>query len=84
MATMAKVLRRLILALAALALALLLSFPLTFLLLPFWRWLESAHGIEAVGHSGPADWCFWLIFALLAVPAAVLAAAAPARQRAPP
>jgi hypothetical protein len=39
----------------------------TLLLLPLWRWLEARHGIEAVGHSGPAAWCygasflFWLV-----------------------
>jgi ABC-type antimicrobial peptide transport system permease subunit len=28
------------------------------LLFPFWRWLEESTGIESVGHSGPAEWCF--------------------------
>ena len=30
----------------------------TFALLPLWRWLEAAHGVESVGHSGPAEWCY--------------------------
>jgi hypothetical protein len=34
----------------------------TFLLTPFWRWLESAAHIESIGHSGPADWCFVTIY----------------------
>lgn len=31
---------------------------LTFLATPLWRWLEHVTGIESVGHSGPAEWCF--------------------------
>lgn len=53
----------------------LLSAPLsllaTLLLLPLWLWLESAGGIEAVGHSGPAAWCYLLVFAILAGAATV-------------
>ena len=30
----------------------------TFLLTPLWRWFEATTGIESIGHSGPADWCF--------------------------
>jgi hypothetical protein len=56
---------------------LLLSVPagiiLTIALIPFWRWLEETTGIESVGHSGPAEWCFLagmgvcaLVFASLA------------------
>ena len=44
------------------ALILLASLPLgivlALVLLPLWRWLEQATGIEAVGHSGPAEWCY--------------------------
>jgi len=47
----------------------LASFPvaliLTIILLPFWRWLEAATEIEAVGHSGPATWCYLAIYAIL-------------------
>ena len=46
----------------------LLGVPLTFFvtiaLLPLWSAIERRYGIESVGHSGPADWCFWLVFAL--------------------
>jgi hypothetical protein len=35
----------------------------TLLLLPVWRWIEAQWGIETVGHSGPADWCFALVYA---------------------
>jgi hypothetical protein len=30
----------------------------TLMLLPLWRWLEAATGIESIGHSGPAAWCY--------------------------
>jgi hypothetical protein len=58
-------------ALTAIALALLfaaaalpLSAIMTLALLPLWRVIEERYGIESVGHSGPADWCFILIYAL--------------------
>jgi hypothetical protein len=40
----------------------------TFLLTPFWRWLEATTAIESIGHSGPSDWCFVAVysFALIA------------------
>ena len=41
---------------------LIVGFPLaavtTLALLPFWSWVEARFGVEAVGHSGPADWCY--------------------------
>ena len=41
---------------------LVISIPLTFIvnlvLNPFWLWFEDNFGIEASGHSGPADWTF--------------------------
>jgi hypothetical protein len=43
-----------------------ISFPvafwLTILLLPLWGWIEDSYGIESLGHSGPADWCFSVVF----------------------
>ena len=39
-------------------LALPLALILTFVLLPFWNWFEAVSGIESLGHSGPANWCF--------------------------
>jgi hypothetical protein len=41
------------------------SFIITFVLAPFWNWFESVTGIESIGHSGPANWCFILIFVVL-------------------
>ena len=40
----------------------------TFLMSPFWNWLETETGIESMGHSGPADWCFLVIYLLLLLP----------------
>lgn len=39
-----------------------LSILLTILLAPLWRWLEGATGIESIGHSGPALWCYGAVF----------------------
>jgi hypothetical protein len=41
------------------------SVVITFLLMPFWSWLEKNTGIEAVGHSGPSEWCFVAVFAII-------------------
>jgi hypothetical protein len=41
------------------------SVVVTFLLVPVWRRLEATTGVESLGHSGPSDWCFWLVYALL-------------------
>jgi hypothetical protein len=41
-----------------------LTFIVTFLLMPLWNWVESDLGIGAVGHSGPADWCFLTVFSV--------------------
>ena len=60
-------LRKLLGLVAALIALALLSFVLTVLLFPFWSWLESSFGIESIGHSGPAEWCFWLVFGIAAV-----------------
>lgn len=43
---------------AIIALSLPAAAVLTFLLMPLWSWIEARFGIESVGHSGPADWCF--------------------------
>ena len=39
-----------------------LSVLITIVLAPLWRWLEAATGVEAIGHSGPAAWCYALVF----------------------
>lgn len=34
------------------------SMALTISALPFWSWVEATAGIESLGHSGPASWCY--------------------------
>jgi TRAP-type C4-dicarboxylate transport system permease small subunit len=46
-----------------------LSVLFTLLLLPFWSWLETTTGIESVGHSGPAAWCYAAVFLIMVVSA---------------
>jgi len=36
----------------------------TFALVPLWSIIERRYGIESIGHSGPSDWCFWVVFGL--------------------
>lgn len=45
------------------ALSLPVSFYLTMVLMPLWSEIERRWGIESVGHSGPATWCFLTVFA---------------------
>ena len=43
------------------------SIVATLLLLPLWRWIEASSGLESIGHSGPAEWCYLAVFALAAL-----------------
>ena len=54
-------------ALTVLLVSVPMSVLLTLLLMPLWRWLEERFGIESVGHSGPAEWCFGVTFIACAV-----------------
>jgi len=57
---------RAIIAIAALlALGMPLAFILTLLLYPFWNWFEAVTGVEAMGHSGPAGWCYFAIYSAM-------------------
>ena len=70
---MKKTMRTMLLSVIALVVTAPLSIIVTVVLFPFWSWLESSSGIESVGHSGPAGWCYLSIFvALLTVLAATL------------
>lgn len=42
------------------------SLVVTLMLIPFWRWLESHTGLESIGHSGPAEWCYLSVFIFVA------------------
>ena len=52
---------------AVLLIAAPLALILTFLLYPFWSWLDVIGGIESLGHSGPAAWCYELVYLVLVV-----------------
>jgi hypothetical protein len=54
--------------LAVLALSLPLAFAATFMLWPVWSWAELDLGIESIGHSMPAGWCFGATYAAITVP----------------
>jgi hypothetical protein len=55
--------RILMVSLALLGLCVPLAAGLTIALLPAWSWLEARFGIESLGHSGPADWCYEAVYA---------------------
>jgi predicted PurR-regulated permease PerM len=48
------------------------SIIITIILNPVWSWLEMSTGIESMGHAGPAEWCYMLIFFLLILGATII------------
>jgi len=58
--------RELLIASSILLLCLPVAVLLTLMLLPVWPRLGAALGVVAVGPSGPAVWCFVLVYAVLA------------------
>jgi hypothetical protein len=63
--------------------ALPLSAITTLALLPLWRFIEERFGIESVGHSGPADWCFILLYVIWLSAGTVVFALRARRRRTP-
>ncbi len=64
--------RGLVIALALLIGCMPLTLAVALLSLPFLRWLEAEYAVEAISHSGPAEWvlyglygCLMAIFGLL-------------------
>jgi hypothetical protein len=51
--------------LAVLVVCMPIAFIGTFLLSPLWSWMEKTYGIESIGHSGPSDWCFYVVYGVL-------------------
>ena len=49
----------------AIIIAATLSVLITILLSSFWSWFEASTGIESIGHSGPANWCYLVTFLIL-------------------
>jgi len=58
--------QELLIASSVLLLCLPLAVLLTLMLLPVWSWIGVNFAIPAVGPSGPAPWCFILVYALMA------------------
>jgi hypothetical protein len=56
--------KKLFVSLAICAAGVPMAAVLTFLILPAWRWFEASTGIESLGHSGPATWCFIFVYAI--------------------
>jgi hypothetical protein len=52
-------------ALGVLILSLPVAVLVTLWLTPLWTWIEATYRIESIGHSGPADWCFEAVYAIL-------------------
>jgi Ca2+/Na+ antiporter len=59
---MRRIARTLIVAVVLLGACLPLAAVTAIALLPAWSWLEATIGIESVGHSGPADWCYGVVY----------------------
>jgi len=68
-------LRLALITLAVLVACLPLAFIVTILLSPLWSWIEATYGIESIGHSGPSDWCFYVVYGVMS--AAVLSVSLP-------
>lgn len=43
------------------------TFVLTMMLVPLWSAIERRWGIESLGHSGPAPWCYGAVLACVVV-----------------
>jgi hypothetical protein len=39
-----------------------MAFIVTVLSNPFWLWIESTFSFESAGHSGPAEWCYIVVY----------------------
>jgi hypothetical protein len=70
---MSHVLRLAVAILGIVVIAAPLSAVITILLLPLWSWLEASTGIESVGHSGPAEWCYLAVFLILCASGVLIA-----------
>ncbi len=54
--------RRLVVFVLVLLLTMPAAIVMTIFMMPFFSWIESRFGIEAVGHSGPAEWCYASVY----------------------
>ena len=58
-------LRTFVIALVILVITMPAAIVITIITHPFWLWFEKASGIESYGHSGPAEWCYLVIYLIL-------------------
>lgn len=58
--------REVLIASSLLVLCLPVAILVTLLLLPLWSWVGAKTAIAVVGPSGPAPWCFVLVYVLAA------------------
>jgi hypothetical protein len=56
---------RIVKMIAILLLAIPIALALVIFTAPFWRWFEVSTGIESIGHSGPAAWCYVFVYVML-------------------
>jgi len=61
----ARIIRQVVIFVIGALLIMPLAIFLTFMLWRFWDWFERVSGIESLGHSGPAEWCFVAIYIML-------------------
>ena len=54
--------RRALVAVAVGVLCVPLTLLITIALSPLWSWIEAHFGVESMGHSGPANWCFLAVY----------------------
>ena len=66
---------------AFVVIAIPLSTLTTILLFPLWSWLEASTGIESIGHSGPAEWCYATVFVVVAAAGALVVFIRQVRRR---
>ena len=59
--------RTVAMAVGVLALCIPLAAAMTLALIFFWDWVARTYWIKATVHSGPANWCFELVYALWVV-----------------
>ncbi len=57
-----------------------LAVVVTLLTWQAWGWFEAATGIESLGHSGPASWCYVFVYAVLLSFVGAFALLAPRRR----
>ena len=59
----------------------LVAIAATFAAMPFWSWIEATYGIESMGHSGPAGWCYSATYVLCLIGAAAVSRLRVGRRR---